>query len=339
MPPTRDQIIAAHTDLPRRACNGLRVLPYQREELEAEGTLALVESAQWIADNPGRVPAHKVAAYLGAAIKRAIHEHRFDLESPTTVRRRSAESDTLVRSSRGSDALNHHPLVAATLPATPLTYESTEPDSDDRGNRHARTALTVTDATADTLPDTTPIDHLPIDLRDMLTALTGYDGGPAVTARQYREAEGLHPNQQAYKSFQARAWLMHPATAPTDVPDDADPITLALALPATDTDMTPSTDQQRSGHLSRVRAGDRAWMVEGACRGAGLPASQWLGAGRAARLSEWPAAQGVCAVCPVREACRDYAVGTGQMAGVWGGAGMASEGSRRGGSVRGGVAA
>ncbi len=66
------------------------------------------------------------------------------------------------------------------------------------------------------------------------------------------------------------------------------------------------------------QAGRRDWWRAAACQEADpelfFPVTQYgPGAGETAR------AKAVCAACPVRRQCLQYALGTGQMHGVWGG--------------------
>ncbi|MGH8897051.1 MAG: WhiB family transcriptional regulator [Egibacteraceae bacterium] len=60
------------------------------------------------------------------------------------------------------------------------------------------------------------------------------------------------------------------------------------------------------------------WQAHAACRG--MPVEDFFPAGATgAALDRIAYAKAVCAVCPVREDCLEYALGTGQLDGVWGG--------------------
>lgn len=62
---------------------------------------------------------------------------------------------------------------------------------------------------------------------------------------------------------------------------------------------------------------DEAWRVQARCRG--VPTNLFFpAAGDMAAARE---AKAICAACPVRVACRDYAVDRGQREGIWGGVG------------------
>ncbi len=63
------------------------------------------------------------------------------------------------------------------------------------------------------------------------------------------------------------------------------------------------------------------WRAQAACQGAGPDLFFPPDAGEAAAHATWsPApAQAVCATCPVRTDCLDWAVATRQPDGVWGG--------------------
>ena len=63
-----------------------------------------------------------------------------------------------------------------------------------------------------------------------------------------------------------------------------------------------------------------SWRKRGACRG--LDPDIFYPVGE----EESPEAQAVCAVCPVREACLEYALAARERDGIWGGA---SERERR----------
>lgn len=70
--------------------------------------------------------------------------------------------------------------------------------------------------------------------------------------------------------------------------------------------------------LPTVNEGDVRWHAEAACRG--MDTNVFFPAGGSGSRINWSAALTVCARCPVREACLDYAVRTSQPDGVWGGA-------------------
>jgi WhiB family redox-sensing transcriptional regulator len=67
---------------------------------------------------------------------------------------------------------------------------------------------------------------------------------------------------------------------------------------------------------------EEGWRTEAACSGA--DASLFFPAGEEESLAE--SAKRICAVCPVREECLQYALATNQSEGVWGGM---SAGDRR----------
>jgi WhiB family redox-sensing transcriptional regulator len=76
----------------------------------------------------------------------------------------------------------------------------------------------------------------------------------------------------------------------------------------------------RSAQRRAPLRSDRAWMAEGACVGK----SQLFFAPNAEEGRPRPAwsaepAKAVCGRCPVRDACRDWALRTHQDHGVWGG--------------------
>ncbi|HEV3170079.1 MAG TPA: WhiB family transcriptional regulator [Actinocrinis sp.] len=65
---------------------------------------------------------------------------------------------------------------------------------------------------------------------------------------------------------------------------------------------------------------DVAWQERGACRQ--VDSSLFFapeGEGRAQRRFRESAAKAVCAYCPVRVACRSFALATGEPYGIWGG--------------------
>lgn len=67
-------------------------------------------------------------------------------------------------------------------------------------------------------------------------------------------------------------------------------------------------------------AAPQAWRRRAAC--VGKPSEVFFPPDDAALAALWSpeAAQAVCATCPVREACLEWAVATRQPDGVWGGA-------------------
>ncbi len=67
---------------------------------------------------------------------------------------------------------------------------------------------------------------------------------------------------------------------------------------------------------------EEGWRADAACSGA--DASLFFPCGEDEALAQ--AAKAVCAVCPVREECLQYALATNQSEGVWGGM---SAGDRR----------
>lgn len=64
---------------------------------------------------------------------------------------------------------------------------------------------------------------------------------------------------------------------------------------------------------------DVTWMVEAACRTGDVDPAWWF-PDRGPVNDGWRARQ-ICATCPVRVECLDYAVETGQRYGIWGGLG------------------
>jgi WhiB family redox-sensing transcriptional regulator len=60
---------------------------------------------------------------------------------------------------------------------------------------------------------------------------------------------------------------------------------------------------------------DETWRVEAAC--SGVSSDLFFPVGEDPESSA--AAKDICAVCPVREACLQYAISTNQTEGVWGG--------------------
>jgi len=60
---------------------------------------------------------------------------------------------------------------------------------------------------------------------------------------------------------------------------------------------------------------DETWRVDAAC--SGVASELFFPAGEDAESSV--AAKEICGVCPVQEACLQYAVATNQTEGVWGG--------------------
>lgn len=61
-----------------------------------------------------------------------------------------------------------------------------------------------------------------------------------------------------------------------------------------------------------------AWRAEAAC--SGLPTDDFFPVGSTGgALDRIAAAKAVCAACPVRVQCLDYALDTGQHDGIWGG--------------------
>lgn len=78
--------------------------------------------------------------------------------------------------------------------------------------------------------------------------------------------------------------------------------------------------QQRWRMVSKYLRADHSWMVRGSCRGEDselfFPADHERQPEREIREEK---ARAVCAVCPVKDECLDYAVKTSQV-GFWGGA-------------------
>ena len=68
-------------------------------------------------------------------------------------------------------------------------------------------------------------------------------------------------------------------------------------------------------------AGHDGWEERGACRG--TDSSLFFGPNRfepkAERLAREAAAKEICATCPVMAPCRDFALRTDELFGVWGG--------------------
>lgn len=62
-----------------------------------------------------------------------------------------------------------------------------------------------------------------------------------------------------------------------------------------------------------------AWRDEAACRGASVEASWWFPEGYGAQQRSPARALAVCATCPVRRECLEYALSVPERHGVWGG--------------------
>jgi WhiB family redox-sensing transcriptional regulator len=76
----------------------------------------------------------------------------------------------------------------------------------------------------------------------------------------------------------------------------------------------------RTDPPSSARPGRASWRERAACRETGLDLFFPIGsAGPAA--DETRRARQVCASCPVRQECLDYALASGQQYGIWGGLG------------------
>ncbi|MGH8899918.1 MAG: WhiB family transcriptional regulator [Egibacteraceae bacterium] len=61
-----------------------------------------------------------------------------------------------------------------------------------------------------------------------------------------------------------------------------------------------------------------AWQADAAC--AAMPTEDFFPVGSTGpALNQIARAKAICATCPVREECLDYALATGQNDGVWGG--------------------
>ncbi|HZU74181.1 MAG TPA: WhiB family transcriptional regulator [Acidimicrobiales bacterium] len=76
--------------------------------------------------------------------------------------------------------------------------------------------------------------------------------------------------------------------------------------------------QDRSSVLALPRPdSDRSWRIQAACRD--MPAERFFPAGTRAIADEVAAAKAICAVCPVRDPCLEFAISTKQEFGVWGG--------------------
>lgn len=73
--------------------------------------------------------------------------------------------------------------------------------------------------------------------------------------------------------------------------------------------------QEPWSQLQRLLLGstDRSWVEQAACRGSAVG---WFFPRDAERVN---AQRAVCARCPVREECLDYALATNEKYGVWGG--------------------
>jgi WhiB family redox-sensing transcriptional regulator len=76
--------------------------------------------------------------------------------------------------------------------------------------------------------------------------------------------------------------------------------------------------------MPTIVEGDVRWRAEAACRG--VATDVFFPAGGSGNRTDWSAALAVCARCPVRQACLDYALRTNQPDGVWG---MATPSQRR----------
>jgi WhiB family redox-sensing transcriptional regulator len=99
------------------------------------------------------------------------------------------------------------------------------------------------------------------------------------------------------------------------------------AIPRTDGYARPDIEARprRRAEVPRIRGQELAaldWQLHGACRGAAGSVFFAPDTGRepsAERLRRLVAAKRVCARCPVREACRGYALENEEEFGVWGG--------------------
>lgn len=61
-----------------------------------------------------------------------------------------------------------------------------------------------------------------------------------------------------------------------------------------------------------------SWQAEAAC--SGMPTDDFFPVGSTEpALEQIAAAKAICATCPVRAQCLDYALDTGQQYGIWGG--------------------
>ena len=77
-----------------------------------------------------------------------------------------------------------------------------------------------------------------------------------------------------------------------------------------------TSDQYNPQTFYRERPQDTEWMQQGRCRG--KPQDWWFPE-KGADPSLQRTAQAICAECPVREPCLDYALASDERFGVWGG--------------------
>lgn len=65
---------------------------------------------------------------------------------------------------------------------------------------------------------------------------------------------------------------------------------------------------------------DASWSQQAACRQPGVDAELFFPVSESGpALREIAAAKAICARCPVAAACRDWALRSGEVAGIWGG--------------------
>jgi WhiB family transcriptional regulator, redox-sensing transcriptional regulator len=65
---------------------------------------------------------------------------------------------------------------------------------------------------------------------------------------------------------------------------------------------------------------DASWTEQAACREPGVDAELFFPVSESGpALREIAAAKAICARCPVAAACRDWALRSGEVAGIWGG--------------------
>lgn len=102
------------------------------------------------------------------------------------------------------------------------------------------------------------------------------------------------------------------------MPDAADRLFAERLVSLTGYSPRPAADESGPRGASG-RAGEEAWREEAAC--AGMDPALFFPAGERAEpsLRDIQAAKRVCASCPVRQECLDFALATSQPDGLWGG--------------------
>jgi WhiB family transcriptional regulator, redox-sensing transcriptional regulator len=69
-----------------------------------------------------------------------------------------------------------------------------------------------------------------------------------------------------------------------------------------------------------VREAEASWTEQAACREPGVDAELFFPVSESGpALREIAAAKAICARCPVAADCRDWALRSGEVAGIWGG--------------------